>query len=122
MEAVGAKRIERRDVEVLQNIEHHQCGEPLRVRRNLDEVQSTIVCRNRLNLVATMAEEILRGKKRLSCLQRPGHVVGDFAFVEGARAFARDRLQGGGKRRKANDIALAASATIEKIVRGGARI
>ena len=55
-------------------------------------------------------------------MQRPGHVVGDFAFVEGARSFARDRLQGRGKRRKANDIALPGRAAIEQIVPGGARI
>ena len=64
MEAVGAERIERGEIEILQDVEHHQRGEPLPVRRNFDQVEAAIVGRDRRHRLAAMAREIFRGQHR----------------------------------------------------------
>ena len=60
METLGAERIERGEIEILQDVEHHQRGEPLPVRRNLDQIEPAIIGRDRRHRVAAMAREILR--------------------------------------------------------------
>src|SRR5215471_3825105 len=122
VKTIGAKRVERGHVKVLENIEHYQRREPLRIRRNLNDVQTAIVGRNRIDLVATVAEKILRRKERAARVERLRHVVGDVAFIEGPSPLAGDGLQGRCQRRKADDIALFGRSTVKQIVLCGAGI
>src|SRR5664280_3576258 len=103
MEAVGAERIERLEIEVLQNVEHHQRGEALPVRRQLDEVEATIIARDRRDGVAVVARKILCGQKRAARLDGRCHVVGYLAFVESARALGGNGLERRGQCGKTNN-------------------
>ena len=105
MKSLGPERIERLEVEILQDVEHHQRGEPLPVRRHFDEIEAAIIGRDRRDRIAAVAREILRGQERAARGQRRRHVVGDLALVEGARALGGDGLQSRGQRRKADDVA-----------------
>ncbi len=122
MEPLRAERIERLEIEVFQDVEHHQRGEPLPVRRDLDQIEPAIIGRDRRHGVAAMAREILRRQERAARGQRRRHVVGDLAFVEGARALGGDGFQRRGERRKADHIAFFRRRAVEQIMLRRARI
>ena len=94
MEAIRPERIELRQIEVFQDVERHQRGEALRVRRNLDEIDAAIVGRDRRH---APRRDAWRNPRRVStepsALSVADHVLGDRAFVERARAVLGDRLQ-----------------------------
>src|SRR6516225_10941143 len=118
MKAIRAERVQRTNVKVLQDVEHHQRSEPLCIWRNLHEVEPAIIGRNRRNRVAAMAREILRGKERVASRKRYSHVVGDFALVESTSTLRGDGLQRRRKRRKANNVAFLGCSGVEKVVPG----
>src|SRR6476659_10113805 len=103
MKPVHAKRVQRTNVEVLQDVEHHQRSEPLCIRRNLHQVESAIIGRNRRNRVAAMAREILHSQEGVSSRKRSSHVLRDFALVESTSTLRGYGLQRRRKRRKLND-------------------
>ena len=116
MESLGPERIERLDVEILQDVEHHQRGEPLPVRRDLDQIEPAIIGRDRRHHIAAVAREILRRQKRAARGHGRRHVVGDFALVEGARALGGDGLERRGQRRKTDDVAFLWRRAVEQIM------
>ena len=118
----GPERIERGEIEILQDVEHHQRGEPLPVRRNLDQIEPAIIGRDRRHRVAAMAREIVRGEERAARGKRRRHVVGDLALVEGARALGGNGLERRGQRRKADHVAFLRRRAVEQIMLGRARI
>ncbi len=122
MEALGPERIERGKVEILQDVEHHQRGEALPVRRDLEQVEAAVIGRDRRHHIAAMLGEILRRQERAARGNRRRHVVGDLAFVEGARALGGDGLQRLRQGRQAHDVAFLRRVAVEQIMLGGAGI
>ena len=101
MEAVGAERIERGEIEALEDVEQHQRGQALTVGRQLDHVETAIVGGDRLDHVAAMSGEILGGEERAARRDGRDHFLGDRPFVEGARTLRGDRLAGSAPTRAA---------------------
>ena len=122
MEALRPKRIERGEIEVFQNVEHHQRGEPLPVRRNLNEIEPAVIGRDRSYGITAMAREILRGEERAARRYGRRHVGGDLALVEGARALGGDGLERRGQRGKPDHVAFLGRRAVEQIMLGRARI
>src|SRR5262249_13044094 len=118
MKPVRAEWVHRTDVEILQDVEHYQRGEPLCIRRNLHQVEPAIIGRNRRNRVTAMAREILRSEEGVARRKRSSHVVRDFALVESTSTLCSDRLQRRCKRRKANDVAFLGCSAVEKVMPG----
>ena len=116
------RRIERGEIEVLQDVQHHQCGETLCIRGNLNEVDPAVISRNGRHRIAMMARKILRGEERAARGERRCDVGGNLAFIERARAFEGDRLQRLRQRRKADDVAFSGRRTAEQKMLGGADI
>ena len=54
-------RIELREIELLEDVEQHQRGEPLPVRRQFDHIEPAIVRADRRDDVAVVARQILGG-------------------------------------------------------------
>ena len=63
VQALRADRIELAEIELLEDVEQHQRGQPLPVRRQFDHVEPAIVRRDRRDDVAAMAREIFRGEQ-----------------------------------------------------------
>ena len=116
METLGAERLERGHVEILQDIEQHQRGEALPVRRQFENVEAAIIGRDRRDDFAAVAGEILLGQERAARANRLHHVLRDLAFIEGARAFLRDRLHGRSQRRKLDHVAFVRRGAVEQIM------
>ena len=116
VEALGAGRIERGEIEPLEDVQHHQRGEPLPVRRHLDHVESAVVGADRLGGLAAMARQIVRREKAAPRRHGRHDVVGDRALVEGARAVPGDRRQGRGERGKPDHVAGRRRAAAEQEV------
>ena len=72
--------------------------------------------------IAAVARKILRREERAARRNRLRHVVGDFAFVESARALGGDGLQRCRQRRKADDVAFLRRGAVEQIMLCGAGI
>src|SRR5699024_12716046 len=64
METLGAKRRELRHIEVLEDVEQHQRGDALAVRRQLETIEATVVGRHRRLRLAAMAGEVLLAQYR----------------------------------------------------------
>ena len=94
VEAVGAERIERGEVEAFEDVEQHQRGQALAVGRQFEDIETAIVAGDRLDRVAAMGGEVIGGEERAARRDRCRHVVGDRPFVERARPLGGDRLQG----------------------------
>ena len=93
---------------------------PLRVRRDLDQIDAAIIGRDRRHRLAAMPGEVLGGEHRACRGKRRRHVVGDRAFVERARAVFGDGLQRLRQRRQPDDVAFGRRAAVRQIVLGRA--
>ncbi len=122
METFGAGRIELPEIEVLQNVEHHQRGDALPVGRDLGEVEAAITRGNRRDDFTAMAGEVFGRQKRAARADRRRHLFADGAFVEAFRSLGADGLQRRGQRRKADDVAFLWRLAVEEIMPGGAAI
>src|SRR5262245_29714956 len=119
MEAIGAKRIKRSDLEVLKDVQHHQRGEPLRIWRNLDELQPAVVGRDGSHHLAAVAREIFQREERTARTECLRHVLGDLAFIEGPRSMRRYSLQRICEHGKADHITFTRRDAAEQIMSGG---
>ena len=88
VEAVGAERIERGEIEALEDVEQHQRGQALAVGRQLEYVETAIVAGDRLDHVAAMGGEVLGGEQGAARRDGRDHFLGDRPFVERARPLA----------------------------------
>src|SRR5215470_9208494 len=95
MEAVGAERIERGEIEALQDVEQHQRGQTLRVGRQFQHVETAIIRADRRDHLAAMTRKVLGGEEGPAGGNGCDDVVGDRPFVERARALRRDRASAG---------------------------
>ena len=122
MQPLGSRRIELADIELLEDVEQHQRGEPLPVRRQLDHVEPAIVRRDRRHDVAAMAREIVRGEQPALLLNGRRDIGRDRALVERLRAAGRDRLQGRGERRQPHDAADRRRCAVRQVILRRARM
>ena len=93
METVGAERVQRREIEALEDVEQHQCRQTLGIGRQFQHVEPAIVRGDGCNHLAAMAGEILLGQVRAPRRHGRRHVLGNRPLVEGARSVRRDRRQ-----------------------------
>src|SRR5262245_17072117 len=119
MEAIGAKRIKRSDIEVLKDVQHHQRGEPLRIWRDLDELQPAVVGRDGSHHLAAVSREIFKREERTARAERLRHVVADLTFIEGRRTMRHYSRQRIGERGKADHVTFTRRAAAEQIMSGG---
>ena len=63
VEALGAERIERGEIEAFEDIEQHQRGQALSIGRQFEDIEAAIIGRNRLHHVAAMRGEVLGGEE-----------------------------------------------------------
>ena len=122
MQPLRPCRIELADIELFENVQQHQCGEPLPVRRQLDDVEPAIVRADRRDDVAMVAREIVGGQQSALLLNRRGDVGRDRALVKRLRATGRDRLQGRGKRGQCHDAADRRRRAVRQIILRRARM
>src|SRR5512132_149742 len=119
MESISAKRIKRSEIEVLKDVQHHQRREPLRIWRDLDDLQPAVVGRDGIHHITAVAREIFQRKVRTARTECFRHVLGDLAFVEGPRSMCRYPFQRVRERGKADHITFTRRAATEQIMTGG---
>jgi hypothetical protein len=122
MEALGPERLKRTHVEIFQNVERHQRGEALPVRRQFAQVKAAVIRRNGRRCLALVRGDVGGRDQRAARGERLHHVVGDLAFVESARAFSGDGLQRLRQRRQTNDIAFLRHGAVGQKMPGEAGI
>src|SRR6516225_9167235 len=122
MKPLRAKRIEHLEVEVLQDVEHYKCGEALRAGRDLQQIETAVVSRDRRYDLASVAGEIFRCQERAARSQCRHQIGGDLALVERARSFGGHGLEGLRQRAKADHVTFLWRRTVEQVMLGGAQV
>src|SRR5262249_18075593 len=122
MEAIRTERIERREIETLEDIEHQQRRQALAVGRQFQDVQATVIRGNRRDDLAAMASEVLRGKEGAARSDSGDDVVRDRTLVESPRPVFRNRLERSSECWQFDDVAFRRCAALEEKMPGGADI
>ena len=105
VETLGAERIERREVETGQDVQHQQRDDALAVGRALVDVQVAVSGADRRHVVGARGGEVVHRVQAAGRLQRSRHVGGDGPGVKGLAAAFGDGAQRIGERRLAVDFA-----------------
>jgi hypothetical protein len=113
VKTVGAEGIERGQIEALQDVEQYQRGQPLRIGRQFQHVETAIIGADGRDHFAAMAGEILSGKERAAGGNGRNDIVGDRPFVERVRTVRRDRPERVGERRQLDHVALGRGLAVE---------
>src|SRR5262249_48860529 len=122
MEALRTERIERGEIETLQDIEQHQRGRALGVGWQFQHVETPVIGGNRSDDLAVMASEVLRGKKRATRGNRCDDVVRDRTFVKSPWPVFRNRRERSSECRKFDAVAFRRCAALEEKMPSGAGI
>src|SRR5262249_35384919 len=122
MEALGADRIKRGEIETLQDIEHQQRSQALAVGRQFQDIQATVIRGNRRDDLAAMASEVLCGKEGAARSDSGDDVVRDRTLVQSPRPVFRSRLQRSSECWQFDDVAFRRCAALEQKMPGGAGI
>ena len=93
METLDAQRRELRQIEMRQDVEHHQHGDAGSVRRALPDVETFIHGADRHRRLGGVAGEVFQRVQAAGGPQGLDHVLGDRALVEGIGAALGDRPQ-----------------------------
>ena len=93
MEIVDIERI-RPDLEARQDVEDHQSDDALAVRRAFVDCSAAKLGRDRLDIFALRASEIVRRMQSAEAAEIGDHVLGDRPTIEGVRTFAANGFQG----------------------------
>ena len=109
-------------IELLEDVEQHQCREPLPVRRQLDHIEAAIIRRDRGDDIATMLRKVVRSEQPALLLNRGRNVVRNGPLVECLGAAAHDRLQRRGQRGQTHDAADRRRRAVWQVVFRGARM
>ena len=78
-----AHRIKIFEIKLFEDIQQHERGNALSVRRQLYDIEPSILRRDRLDGVAFVVGEILDAEQPAGCLNRRGDIGCDLALVEG---------------------------------------
>ena len=100
-----AVRVERRQVELLQDVEHQQRHHALAVGRALVDVDVAVAGVDRLHLLGRRCGEVLHLVPAAGRVQARHHLLGQLALVEGVGPLLGDAPQRAGERRQADDAA-----------------
>ena len=116
MESLRAERIERGEVEALQDIEQHERGQTLAVGRQFQDVQTTVIGGDRRDDLPTMSDEVLGGKEGAARGDRRDNLVRNRPLVKGARPVFRNRRERLGERWQSDDVAFGRCVALEQKV------
>ena len=122
VKAIGTERIELSEIKLLQDVEQHQCGQSLRVGRQLENVQAAIVGGDRGDDFAAMPRKIFHREERAAAREGRHHVLGHRAFVKTLWTLRCDRAQGLGERGELDDIPLRGGLVVPQIMAAGTSI
>ena len=92
VQVLGGVVAERLDVEALEDVQHLERDEPLRVRRHLVHVVAAVVRRDRIDPVRLVLGEVAFVEQAVALLHVGDDRAGDRALVERVAAALGDRL------------------------------
>ena len=115
MRALCPERIHRRQIEMLQDVQHQDRRRPLPVRRMLQQFHTLVLTADRIAIVAGHAREILQPMRPAQRAQRRDHVLGHLALVEPLAPLLGDAPQNLGLTRRAEDLPRLRHRAIDQI-------
>ncbi len=122
VQVLGGVVPHRLQIEALEDVQHLERDDALRVRRHLQDVVSTIGRRDGLDPVGPVRREVGLGEERLAAAHVVGDGLGDRPLVERVAPALGDELEGRREARVAEDVARRGGAAAGEERRGCRRI